>query len=355
MFTHALPDAIANPVEPAQPVTLADLPTDTRQSAEQHCRDQGLQTGAGLEGCVLDVGLTGDASLAANAASISTHLTGSVDAAALATADSTHTANLGAPTTGSLATALAPVVYTAALQAHTAADISVADCPAGGSFQITLIAPDGQPVDRTAGAGCGTLHVADLPSSGVYQLKVLDPGGFTGAFHFTLTGTAFALAGHLDLSGGDGDKWTFTTTAGQRVFVDTTAGYTLDGGGSPATLAAGTHTLTFSGAYTAKLWDVRDQPPVTFSFPDFTSLTGVEPGRQRAAGRRPRSPHRRGRQPGRRTLGRQDRSTRAATGRPATPPICTTARAPTASRSCSPTPKPGPDRRRAAEASAISA
>ena len=42
----------------------------------------------------------------------------------------------------------------------------------------------------------------------------------------------------------------------------------------PATLAAGTHTLTFPAAYTAKLWDVRDQPAVTLSL-DGVSLAGA--------------------------------------------------------------------------------
>ena len=128
-----------------------------------------------------------------------------------------------------------------------------------------MTAPDGQPLDRTGGAGCGTLTIADLPQSGVYELRVVDPGGFTGAYRFTATGTPYALGAnaHLDLTDG---TWTFTTTPGQRVFVDGTA--TVDGQPTPLTLTTGgSHTLTGSGT----LYDVRDRPAISWT--DLTPLT----------------------------------------------------------------------------------
>ena len=114
--------------------------------------------------------------------------------------------------------------------------MNVAECPAGGSFQIAVTAPDGTPLERTGGTGCGSLTIASLPASGVYELRAVDPGGFTGAFRFTATGTPYALGpnGALALPAG---TWAFTAAAGQRVFVDGDA--TVDGAPTPLTLSSG--------------------------------------------------------------------------------------------------------------------
>ena len=270
LFTTPLPDDIGSPATPAEAITLASLPTAAREAAEQACRAKGLLPGAGLEGCMLDVGVTGNASLADHAAAVSDRLEGSVDAASLTPATTRTTLTLGAETAGSLTTALAPRVYLVALQAGTPLTVNVAECPAGGSFQIAVTAPDGTPLDRTGGTGCGSLTIPSVPAGGVYELRAVDPGGFTGAFRFTATGTPYALGpnGSLALPAG---TWAFTAAAGQRVFVDGDA--TVDGAPTPLTLSGGgTHTLTLAGSGT--LYDVRDRPTVSWSGLDAVTLAG---------------------------------------------------------------------------------
>ena len=319
LFDTTLADGLLTPVDPTGAATLSDLDKSVRDDAERVCRERGLQPGSGLEACVLDVAVSGDDSLAESAAQVAPALEQSVDVGALGPPEGgTRTLRVGVPVSGSLDTALTPDEYVVALQAGSTAVVSTESCPPDGTFSITLVAPDGRPLDRTRGDGCGSLTVPDLPASGLYAVRVSDSGGFTGDYRFKLDGDPIVLRAneHIALQGalpapGLTDAYDFRGRAGQRVFVDTqlalgglaaelrAAGSTVviarwelsdataatfDGG--PVVLPEdGIYTLSVSGkdsaatgSYGLRVWDVRDRPRTTLSYLDFSSISGLNLG-----------------------------------------------------------------------------
>ena len=184
LFRTAIPESGALPVRPDKVASVADLPAATRDDAEKACRDLGVAPGAALQQCILDVGLTGDRSYAGSAGVVANRLRGSVDLAALGgRVEDTATLPLGQNVRGSLDKAYATDVYQVDLKAGETVKVTTpGPCPGSGTFSITLVAPSGRAIDRTRGAGCGTLGVSGLRETGRYQLRVFDTGGFTGAY-----------------------------------------------------------------------------------------------------------------------------------------------------------------------------
>ncbi|WP_432837698.1 nidogen-like domain-containing protein [Dactylosporangium sp. CA-092794] len=190
LFRTALPDAEALPQLPTAPATIESLPADVRAQAEQVCRNAGLRPGAGLEQCILDVGLTGDPAYAAQAAVVANLLRTTVDLGPLAApVEDTTAIHAGDTVNGTIGTAFATDVYT--IDLDTGADLTVTTsgvCPDPATFSLTVIGPDGQPIARSRGDGCGFLGVTGLRQGGRYQIRVYNSGGFTGAYAFQVNG-----------------------------------------------------------------------------------------------------------------------------------------------------------------------
>src|SRR5205814_8890032 len=120
-----LPPAAVPPVERPEGGFLAALPADVRQQAEQACRAKGLRPGAGLEQCIFDVGLSGDASFADEEAVVANRLRQSVDLAGLgAHVEDTADITLGRRVNGSLDTRFGVDVYGIDLRAGAAVHIA---------------------------------------------------------------------------------------------------------------------------------------------------------------------------------------------------------------------------------------
>jgi hypothetical protein len=196
LFRTVLPDDDVVPVDPPGTTTLAALPADARQQAEQTCRAKGLLPNAGLEQCIFDVAVSGDATFADDEAVVANLLRRTVDLAALgAPVENTTQIQLGQRVTGSLDTSLQSDVYQIDLQAGGNITITTpGSCPHPGTFVITLLAPSGQPVARTSGDGCGKVGVTGLRESGQYRLVVFDTGGFTGGYELQVDGAQLDLS-----------------------------------------------------------------------------------------------------------------------------------------------------------------
>jgi hypothetical protein len=183
-FRTTIPRSGALPVRPPKVASVADLPAAARAEAERVCRESGVAPGAALEQCILDVALTGNRTYAGNAAVVANRLRQSVDLGALTgRVEDTATLPLGQNVQGTLGKAYATDVFQVDLKAGQTVKVTTpGPCPGSGTFSITLVAPSGRAIDRTRGAGCGTLGASGLRETGRYQLRVHDTGGHTGAY-----------------------------------------------------------------------------------------------------------------------------------------------------------------------------
>ncbi|WP_433327842.1 nidogen-like domain-containing protein [Spirillospora sp. CA-294931] len=183
-FRTKIPASGALPVRPAKVASVADLTPAARADAERVCREMGVAPGAALQQCILDVGLTGDRSHAGSAAIVADRLRSSVDLAALTgRVEDTATLPLNQNVQGRLDKAHVTDVFQFNLTAGQNLKVTTpGPCTGSGTFSITLVAPSGRAIDRTRGAGCGTLEATGVRESGRYQLRVHDTGGFTGAY-----------------------------------------------------------------------------------------------------------------------------------------------------------------------------
>ncbi|MER7276378.1 nidogen-like domain-containing protein [Dactylosporangium sp. NPDC000244] len=194
-FRSTVPPDGALPIVPPTTASIADLSDTARAAAEQVCRGRGLQPGAGLEQCILDVGLTGDARLADDAAVVAQRMRSTVDLGAVGTpAEDTAHITLGQRVTGTISAPLGVDVYLIDLQAGDTILISTpAACTSPDTFSITLVSPSGRPIGRTRGPDCGSLGATALRESGQYQLRVFDAGGRTGGYGFQVDGQQLGL------------------------------------------------------------------------------------------------------------------------------------------------------------------
>lgn len=189
LFRSVLQPEDVQPPNPTGPATVAGLSPAARAKAERICRERGLTVGNGLEQCILDVGITGDAGLVADAVAAARHVTGSVSLGALqAPVEDRATARLGQRIRGTLGRPFAADEYTVDLAAGSTVKLSAPACPGAGTFSVTLIAPDGHPMGRSAGAGCGAIGVTQLRAGGTYTVRAWDGGGFTGDYELQVDG-----------------------------------------------------------------------------------------------------------------------------------------------------------------------
>lgn len=193
LLRSVLPADRVTPADPVDNPSVAALPADARTRAEAACA--ALRPGAGREQCLIDVGVTGDETYAADALVVANRLRSTVDLAVLTdTVETTTAITLGQRVTGSLDAAFAVDVLTVDLRAGESVSVTTAGvCPGAGTFAVTLVAPSGRPVGRTRGAGCGTLGFTALRESGTYQLRVTDQGGFTGPYELRADGSGLNL------------------------------------------------------------------------------------------------------------------------------------------------------------------
>lgn len=241
-FRTAIPADGALPVVPTSTASLADLSAEARANAERICREAGLLPGAGLEQCVLDVGLTGDSRYAADAGAFANSLKNGVDLSALTDqVETTSSASVGDRLSGSLDHPFAVDVITLELSQGDSLKLTTpGGCPHSGSFAVTLVAPSGRPVITSSGESCGGFGVSGLRESGRYQLRVHDSGGFTGGYDLRL----------------DGDRQALTCQANQVAPND-------DGSSDAVQLSA---PVTFFGRQFDSLW-VNNNGNVTFDGP----------------------------------------------------------------------------------------
>ncbi|KQV77683.1 hypothetical protein ASC64_02305 [Nocardioides sp. Root122] len=187
LFETPLPAAVVDPARPAAVLTLADLSDAERAAAEQICRDNGVVAGSGLEQCILDVAISGDAAFAQNTAGIADLVAGTVSSGSLTTqVETSSTATVPAEVVGSLDTAGAVDVVSLQLGAGSGLRVDATACPEPSTFDVTLLDPDGRVVTSNGGSDCGTL-AAQIARAGTYQLRIHDTGGFTGAYRLTLS------------------------------------------------------------------------------------------------------------------------------------------------------------------------
>lgn len=187
LFETPLPAAVVDPVRPAAVLTLADLSDAERAAAEQTCRDNGVVAGSGLEQCILDVAISGDAAFAQNTAGIADLVAGTVSSGSLTTqVETSSTATVPAEVVGSLDTAGTVDVVSLQLAAGSGLRVDATACPEPSTFDVTLLDPDGRVVTSNGGTDCGAL-AAQIARTGTYQLRIHDTGGFTGSYRLTLS------------------------------------------------------------------------------------------------------------------------------------------------------------------------
>jgi hypothetical protein len=267
LFRTPLPNLIGLPVNPSSITSISELSADARAFAERTCRARGLQPGAGLEQCILDVGITGDADFADLAAEQATRLRSSIDASALtAEVETTSALTIGQRATGSLDSPIAVDVFTVDLAAGDSIRVEPGGtCSPGGTFSVTLVSPTGRAITRTRGSGCGSFGVSALRESGRFQLRVQDAGGFTGDYGFDVSGAGLGLTCRANEVGpnddGSSDEITlpFSVDFGDRAFsslwVNNNGNVTFDGplgAFTPSPLA------TYSRAMAAAWWSDVD-------------------------------------------------------------------------------------------------
>ncbi|GIG13111.1 hypothetical protein Cme02nite_14430 [Catellatospora methionotrophica] len=221
LFTYAEgknPDSYVDRAFPEQDAATADLPN--RASAEAICRGLGVSDPAVLAGCVLDVALTGQPDFAVAAKA------GQVFAGGADLGGQTWTVRVDAPG------AVAKVEFAGTKGQKVFVDVPATTLPnqCGG---LDLLGPDGKQV--TSGCvinGAGYIDGTVLPETGTYSI-VVDPGGDdTGEARLRLL-TVEDQREPIVVDGpeltarlpkpGTVARFTFTATAGQKVFVDVPA------------------------------------------------------------------------------------------------------------------------------------
>jgi RHS repeat-associated protein len=215
--TFTLPDI------PHASATTNAVPEGARAAAEAVCRAAGISSEPTLDECIVDVGLTGDASFAASASAVQA----STDAAppkaapepvALGSSVAGQTTSADDRRTYSFFVARAgQAVYLDALR----------ECESQLSW--SLVDPNGSSMAQEF--VCNDIGRKELAQAGTYTIKVFAPTGSDafGAFAFAVvpagdaTRTPIELGQHVTGSVanlGDQPTYTFEAGAGQIVFAD---------------------------------------------------------------------------------------------------------------------------------------
>ena len=207
---------------PSAPVTAATLSASARADALTVCRAVGVQAGQLLDDCLLDVGMTGDASFAANSAAVA--------AAAVTTgAGATQPAEVtpitvGQRVSGTIASPAQEDHYTFTGNAGEIVYVQAHDACAAG-LDWTLLGPDG---GSLAGSlTCNDLQRLVLGTEGTYTIDVNGDRSATGDYSFSVlavpatTTTPLSLGQAVADSLGEIGQWadySFTAAAGQVVY-----------------------------------------------------------------------------------------------------------------------------------------
>ncbi|WP_203687854.1 VWD domain-containing protein [Catellatospora coxensis] len=208
-------DSYVDRAFPEQDAATAELPN--RASAEAICRELGVSDPAVLAGCVLDVALTGQPDFAVAAKA------GQVFAGGADLGGQTWTVRVDAPG------AVAKVEFAGTKGQKVFLDVPATTLPSqcGG---LDLLGPDGKQVASGCVInGAGYIDGTVLPETGTYSITVDPRGDDTGEARLRLltvedqqeaiTPDGPELTARL-AKPGTVARFTFTATAGQKVFVD---------------------------------------------------------------------------------------------------------------------------------------
>ena len=200
---------------PSAEATIAGLSPDVRATAEATCRAVGVRNEPLLDDCTLDVGMTGDASYAADTAAVAA--SGAVVAPTTSTPADVTPISIGQTVTGSIASSNQTDDYTfTGVKDETVYLQSKATC--SGSLRWELLGPDGGPLDGSV--VCNDLLRQVLPSEGTYTVRVNADRNAMGAYGFSLLAVPATVVTPISLEQGVNGS---LSAAGQW------ADYTFDG------------------------------------------------------------------------------------------------------------------------------
>lgn len=210
---------------PSEYVTVANLDASTRADAEALCRAMGVTADPILTNCIFDVGMTGDPSFAASAATVDA----AIERAAIAPLDLGKAIDRNQVVSGNLAAGSVDRFHFAA----TAGDIvylgAEASCDPALSWR--LIRPDGALFAFRE--GCDDLGRRVLAETGEWRIEVYSDSSTAGPYGFRVISVpppqvkAIALGGSASgtTTGiGEWHRYTLEATAGQVVYLDAEAG-----------------------------------------------------------------------------------------------------------------------------------
>ena len=213
---------------PSSTATVASLDPAARASAEAICRALGVQSEPWLDDCILDVGVTGEASFAASEASLVAAGVPSMVSGSPATTAGPIT--IGEAVTGAITSASQHADYTFAATAGEVVYLEAQATCAADPLSWKLLGPDGTLIDIAE--SCNDLGRQVLPAAGIYTVSVYSSGTATGTYAFTVLAVPVvqpttinlgqAVSGSVDAIGETRD-YTFAATAGEVVYLEAQA------------------------------------------------------------------------------------------------------------------------------------
>ncbi len=209
---------------PAEQVTVADLAADERAGAEALCRAMGVTSDPVLTACVFDVGMTGDPSFAASAATVAA----TIERANVPALDLGEPIAREQDVAGNLiAGATDRYHFTAA-----AGDIVYLDAGETCSPALSwrLMRPGG--TLHAFHPGCEDIGRRVLPEAGEWLIEVYSDTGAAGPYEFRILSAPAPQVGTIAPGGsasgtttavGEWHRYTLEATAGQVVYLDAEA------------------------------------------------------------------------------------------------------------------------------------
>ncbi|HEY7969988.1 MAG TPA: RHS repeat-associated core domain-containing protein [Candidatus Limnocylindrales bacterium] len=208
---------------PSAEATVASLSPDVRAKAGATCQAFGVRSEPLLDDCTLDVGMTGDASYAADTAAVAA--AGAGGAKTTSTPANVTPISIGQTVTGSIASPTQTDDYTFTGTKDEAVYLqSKATC--SGSLQWELLGPDGVPLDGSV--VCTDLLRQLLSAEGTYTVRVNADRNAMGAYGFSLLAVPATVVTPISLgqgvngslaAAGQWADYTFDGSAHQVVYV----------------------------------------------------------------------------------------------------------------------------------------
>jgi RHS repeat-associated protein len=167
---------------PSSTATIASLDPAARASAEAVCRALGVNSEPWLDDCILDVGVTGDASFAESEAGI---VAGGVPSTVSGTpATAAGPITIGRAVTGALTSTSQHADYTFPATAGEVVYLEAQATCATSRLVWSLLGPDGSPIDISG--SCNDLGRHVLQAAGIYTIRIASSGTETGPYAFTV-------------------------------------------------------------------------------------------------------------------------------------------------------------------------